>query len=1034
MSDQQRPTPSDKRHHGFGSPEGMEMKDFSTAATAAAAAPPPPKPAPAAVPAREPTRQNEQQRKQPYPVPVSITSASSQSPPPMDINDESPARRRNNRSVDLTEYSREGRRNANETQKEKVVLHTFAKGDDKPTEARFSSSSEFSIRLEQNASSESESVSNSGTDVGDKNSFETAWFGGDRKRLCWTSPTTNAGLPIGTFWAFFYDAPPQSPVFSSSSSREGGTSSFGDSFGAPGGVDNRSLVSIESSDAGSVSTTNSVKEPFAEQVERLDQLLATPSKQLGELAFTPNKEYNSDDDLDYEMEDLETSRRLLAEELSRVEFSLLGGGNAEDDDSSDNDWIDNTTTTPKKQQRAAASKKDGQSDDWKPLLTSEDRQPPNFSPIGELKKEEASTAKSPSSKNADRSSQISSGSSAHRSVSISQDVTIYSGDEYFSPNMSSVGVRTNSSEEYFSPDSNSNDDHTGKSAVGKGESVSDEKPAARDAVKSKARRTKTIKDGTYESLDTPPRKKEKGVVTPKIMEKKSVKKESIREERKYSPIHATSAEEYNTTTETSATAQSGHSQETKGDKIKKDISFLPTPDEAKDSAPKRSMPNLEIFSLVDKQEDAHKKDQGAMPTIELPTDDAKEIQYVMNDPDDSSTEKVEQTRRGIDDHTTKPTTTLKPRPGQFDIQEKKTLPEQSLTNSAGDTREKEEDRRDRTSLSSMTTKEAHPQQLTPKTKLNEEYSKEAQSEKSSPDSNSTFDPFGFGTRGESQLSSVDIGSGYSSIESPASSSTASRNTNETIFQSFLSFAERFDDGGTSIGRSKSTSTPKRDMEHSRRILEHLNSIFTSSLKGDPNLPAVTPERSALLFTSSTDSPDVAKVSPPEKKVDGTEEELFSTPPRDQEPTNESICGLSPISQYSEQAHLSTAGRDGEDRNSFLESSPGNSIDQEQVPLSTTRARVHVRVHARKSKYEKPPKLNSPSNIVPILPDDGDDDIFYDPETPQAAESCDVLMPLPGDNDYVKFDTSKMPASYKSKDHRGPTPWRNNFCSVTKLDK
>jgi hypothetical protein len=122
----------------------------------------------------------------------------------------------------------------------------------------------------------------------------------------------------------------QSPVsFSSSSAaaKPDGFRTTGESFGPGGDLDHsRSLVSVESSDAGSMSTTNSVNEVFVEQVERLDQLLATPSQQLGDLAYTPHKEsiYTSDDDLDCEMGDLETSQRLLAEELSPVDFSLPG--------------------------------------------------------------------------------------------------------------------------------------------------------------------------------------------------------------------------------------------------------------------------------------------------------------------------------------------------------------------------------------------------------------------------------------------------------------------------------------------------------------------------------------------------------------------------------------------------------------------------------------------------------------------------------------------------------------------------------------
>ena len=113
--------------------------------------------------------------------------------------------------------------------------------------------------------------------------------------------------------------------------------------------------------------------------------MSTPSQQLGDLAATGirNDNEDTDDDLDAEMEDLESSRQILAEELSRVDFSSIG-------DSYDSEG---GTATPgshetiiKKSKIIPGPKKlKGKDvDDWAPLLTAEGRFPPNFSPMGRV--------------------------------------------------------------------------------------------------------------------------------------------------------------------------------------------------------------------------------------------------------------------------------------------------------------------------------------------------------------------------------------------------------------------------------------------------------------------------------------------------------------------------------------------------------------------------------------------------------------------------------------------------------------------------
>ena len=71
------------------------------------------------------------------------------------------------------------------------------------------------------------------------------------------------------------------------------------------------------------SASGSVKELFMEQVSRLDELLALPILHIGKLGTTITQNEEEDDDLDAEMEDLESSRLALANELARIDFSIL---------------------------------------------------------------------------------------------------------------------------------------------------------------------------------------------------------------------------------------------------------------------------------------------------------------------------------------------------------------------------------------------------------------------------------------------------------------------------------------------------------------------------------------------------------------------------------------------------------------------------------------------------------------------------------------------------------------------------------------
>jgi hypothetical protein len=67
----------------------------------------------------------------------------------------------------------------------------------------------------------------------------------------------------------------------------------------------------------------SVKEPFSDQVKSLNKLLLSTGKRLGEIGQTSWTPDQDNDNLTKEEEDLEEVRRQLQEELSKVDFTLL---------------------------------------------------------------------------------------------------------------------------------------------------------------------------------------------------------------------------------------------------------------------------------------------------------------------------------------------------------------------------------------------------------------------------------------------------------------------------------------------------------------------------------------------------------------------------------------------------------------------------------------------------------------------------------------------------------------------------------------
>ncbi len=169
------------------------------------------------------------------------------------------------------------------------------------------------------------------------------------------------------------------------------------------------------------SSSGSVKEPFAEQVERLSQLLATPSQQLGDLALTTT-DYRSDDDLDDEMEDLEASRRLLAEELSRIDYSLLDVGitTPQTPEATGTTGGGTTSISPSPSPRRKEGKQKAEEVRWVPMLEAETHYPPSFSPI---------ILEEPDDRTANTALSAIFTPRSPQSQSVSKDPPLYLGDE-----------------------------------------------------------------------------------------------------------------------------------------------------------------------------------------------------------------------------------------------------------------------------------------------------------------------------------------------------------------------------------------------------------------------------------------------------------------------------------------------------------------------------------------------------------------------------------------------------------------------------
>jgi hypothetical protein len=115
-------------------------------------------------------------------------------------------------------------------------------------------------------------------------------------------------------------------------------------------------------------------------VERLNELLTTPAQQLGDLGRTNGLAGEEDDDLDSEMEDLELSRQMLAQELSRVDLSFFGGLSSSSTRASGTSGDVPTATPPSSGKKRGKDDEGDRGDAWTPLLPHEWNYGPSFTP------------------------------------------------------------------------------------------------------------------------------------------------------------------------------------------------------------------------------------------------------------------------------------------------------------------------------------------------------------------------------------------------------------------------------------------------------------------------------------------------------------------------------------------------------------------------------------------------------------------------------------------------------------------------------
>jgi hypothetical protein len=1091
-----RRKPSDARRHGFGgSPEGMEMTDPPPLGLASTTDSTPPS---AALPVPSSIAEEEEE-------PTTASSIPSRQQTDTSV-DATPTKPRKRRLFSTPSSSRKAKHKSPQQRQPSTTL-----SPQPPRGTQSSTSASASVTTPPHPKTRTQfktpGSATPGSRTGRLSSSARQQSSGGRSRgrrqppvalsgLSGLSPTTPRSsrkqrLPASSGRRGFNPLSriqdifsPQSPSFSSRASPI--------PFEFPG------VGASDSSASDASSTSGSVKEPFTEQVSRLDELLATPSQHLGELGMTITQNEGEDDDLDAEMEDLESSRRMLADELSRVDFSMLddGGGYGGSDGGTPNRsspgfWGSNSRTKNK-----GKTNIDNEEDDWVPLLTAEENPPPNFSPIQVGQSESAQDYSSPL-KSTPGSNRSNNWIKETTIISDDGDTTIISGEEFYNtletPPRDEAKVEKKSVEKERQNQSNTSPlipssifkasrkikyDSLNTPPKGK----SDDKLATRSNQKSK-NSTSTILlvagGGVEENLHPPVENPGSSTPLPgrlKIVERKEKETETSGK-KNYDSLQTLPREKLpeildtksNQKNKNSPSAISSSSIASGRFKIvekkrtttssKKNYTLLKTPPKGKKGGRKQENKVQAVDSVVSTNDQLDSS--GVVPSIasEVEEDSKPAAQQKLTLPGrlkivEKKEGKVSRNKKNIDITTLLETppkgekkkelvTTGDRKQGDNIVQTDDSVGSTkyykylSASSVAGEVKVEEG--------SKPATQKSPPGRLKIVEKTEGDAEILDQSNVAEP-SSPRFDPFGFGSgrssesspptspientsterspsniintsAGDTTLSSIAAGnSSEESVRSPLASK------NESVFQSLVSFAERISD-----------RTPERQVEHSTRVLENLNSILTPPDNRprdeiDKRLPAVTPERRVLSLAEDHTRED-----------QGDEEDVFNTPPRDQDPSpplsaetdnsktekvvvegsNDSILGLSPISQSSEQLQSSPNTLESA---RLLEKSPGRDcIPESEDPYDRESTPTPETTGAPESNDVKQIKSHDRSIIVSILPDDSDDEIMFDEDSPQHTDDGEFDYEQPPDPpDHSKtddaFDQSKMPKNYDDDDN------------------
>jgi len=858
--------------------------------------------------------------------------------------------------------------------------------------------------------------------------------------------------------------------------------------------------------------------------------------------MTVTQNEGEDDDLDAEMEDLESSQRALADELSRVDFSILddGGGYGGSDGGTPNRsspgfWRSNSRTKNK-----GKTNIDNEGDDWVPLLTAEENPPPNFSPIqvGQSESDQDYSSPLKSTPGSDRSSNRIKETTI---ISGDGDTTVISGEEFYNtletPPRDEAKVEKDSVEKERQNQSNTSplipssifkasrkikydslntppkgksDDKfaTGSNQKGKnstptilfvagGEveenlyppventSSSTPLPGRLKIVEIKGKETETSGKKNYDSLLTPPRELPETLDTKSNQKNKNsppaISSSSIASGRfKIVGKKGTTASSKRNYTQLKTPPKGKKGGRKQENKVQAVDSVVSTNDQLDSSG---VVPSIASEVKEDSKPAVRKKLTGSGTTsssdgyLGMSANSLQEARKILKKVDvepadhtmperkkstgrlkivEKKEGKVPSNKKNIDITTLLETppkgekkkelvTTGDRKQGNNIVQTDDSVGSiylSTISSVAGEVEVEEG--------SKAATQKSPPGRLkiVEKTGGDAEILDQSNVAELSPP---RFDPFGFGSGGSSESSlpispientstdrspsnTINISAGDTTLSSIAAGNCSEESVrsplaskNESVFQSLVSFAERISD-----------RTPERQVEHSTRVLENLNSILTPPDNRprdeiDKRLPAITPERRVLSLAEDLTG-----------EGQGDEEDVFNTPPRDQDPSpplsaetdnsktekvviegsNDSILGLSPISQSSEQFQSS---RNSLESARLLETSPERNCipeseelyDRESTPTPET-------TDTPESNDVKQIKSHDRSIIVSILPDDSDDEVMFDEDSPQYTDGGGFDYEQPPDppdhskTDYA-FDQSKMPKNYDGNDNPDDLP-------------